>query len=335
MSLVVVKPGLSCTIQDGGRKGHRSLGVPSSGAMDPVSFRVANLLCGNRAEEACLEITLHGLELLVEDDTLIALSGSGSEPFVDDVSLPLNRPLLVSAGSLIRFTPSPFGCKMYFAIAGGLIADRDLGSCSTYEAAGLGGIGGRRIRKEDRLHRGTPSNLSRRIADSLTRGMGKVKTGSRGARLQEFVSMETPVILRCITGPEWDRMDEAFRVDFFKETFKVGADSNRMGIRLTGNTAVGHGFGEMVSSGVCPGTVQMAHDGTLLLLMSDAQTTGGYPRIAQVAEADFPRCAQLRPGDRVRFEPVGLQVAEGALLRQRSYIRMLGNAIRETHGREA
>jgi antagonist of KipI len=335
MSLLVVKPGLSCTIQDAGRRGHRSFGVPAGGAMDPVAYRIANLLCGNRAEEASLEITLHGLELLVEQDVLIALSGGGSTPSIEDIPLPLNRPLLVKAGALIRFLPSSSACRMYLGVCGGLIADRDLGSCSTYEAAGLGGIGGRRVRKEDRLQRGPSSELGRRIGDSLTRRVGKVQTGLWGAKVQEVRSMELPVNLRYTIGPEWEWMHPKSREGFPIESFKVEADSNRMGIRLAWDHAAVSGSREMVSSGVCPGTVQMAHDGTLLLLMSDAQTTGGYPRIVQIAEADLSSCAQLRPGDRVRFHAVGLAEAENALLELKKDIRMLGNAIRETFGRKA
>jgi antagonist of KipI len=334
MSILVVKPGMSAAIQDAGRKGHRSSGVPLSGAMDPVSFSVANLLCGNAMDAPVLEITLHGLELLFEDDLPVALSGGGSVPTLDDIPLPLNRSLVVPAGSLLRFMPSPSGCRMYLALGGGIASQSDLGSCSTYEAAGLGGNGGRRLQKGDRIQRGGPSELCRRIFECLTRHEGNVSFSRWGAALANPLPMESPCPIRCMKGPEWDGFETEVRDDLFKQGFTVAAESNRMGIRLKGMEGMRMGVDEMVSSGVCPGTVQMAHDGTLLLLMADAQTTGGYPRIAQVAGADMARCAQLRPGDVVRFIETDLREAEKALLDMKRSLRILSHAIHETMDRQ-
>jgi antagonist of KipI len=124
------------------------------------------------------------------------------------------------------------------------------------------------------------------------------------------------------------------RDSLFRKDFTVAKDSNRMGIRLTNPGMERLEFPEMVSSGVSPGTIQMAHDGTLLLLMADAQTTGGYPRIAHVAGADIARCAQLRPGDTVRFIETSLLEAELALLQSWRDLRILSHAIREAFERE-
>ena len=331
MSILVFKPGMSVTIQDAGRNGHRSSGVPLSGAMDPVSFAVANLLCGNAMDAPALEITLQGLELLFEGDLPIALSGAGSIPTVDGRHFPLNRPVLVKAGSLLRFLPSPMGCRMYLALGGGVLTESELGSCSTYEAAGLGGNGGRRLQKGDRIQRGQPSELCRRIFESLTRDEGVMRTGRWGASFNDAVLTGSGI--RCLKGPEWEWLDAKGRQDMFKEGFTVATESNRMGIRLKGHQGMRKSVGEMVSSGVCPGTVQMAHDGTLLMLMADAQTTGGYPRIAQIALADMARCAQLRPGDFVRFIETSLGEAEEALLESKRNLRIMEYAIRETIGR--
>lgn len=334
MSLLIIKTGLTATIQDAGRQGHLSSGVPWSGAMDSLSSGIANLLCGNRQEDPCLEVTLHGMELLVEEDALVALSGGGSTPSVDGTPVPLNRPLLLKAGTLVRFLPSDRGCRMYLALGGGIIARKDLGSCSTYEAGALGGIDGMRMRKGDRLHVGQTSSLGLRIRESLRWETGGLLTGPRASALRVDTGTGGHVALRCTTGPEWDLLDRERRNVFRHETFKVGTDSNRMGIRLKGGSVPGAGWdAEMISSGVVPGTVQMSHDGTLLLLTADAQTTGGYPRIAQVAGADMPLCAQLRPGDGVRFRETGIAEAEKALLEMRRSLRILHNGIMEVFGR--
>ena len=334
MSILVIKPGVSGTVQDAGRKGHRSEGVPLSGAMDPMSFARANLLCGNRLDDAGLEVTLHGMELLFEEDILVAMSGGGSIPAIDGTRLPSDRPLWVKAGSLLRFLPSPSGCRMYLAVGGGILAQNDLGSRSTYEPAGLGGIGGRRLQKGDRLQRQQTNALHKRIAGSLKNDEGSHLTGRWGASVAESGSMPSPGTVRCLRGPEWDRSGEGMRDSLFRKDFTVAKDSNRMGIRLTNEGMERLEFPEMVSSGVSPGTIQMAHDGTLLLLMADAQTTGGYPRIAHVAGADIARCAQLRPGDTVRFIETSLLEAELALLQSWRDLRILSHAIREAFERE-
>ena len=333
MSILVIKPGISTAIQDAGRMGYRSSGVPLSGAMDPFSFAVANLLCGNSMDAPVLEIALHGLELLFEDDLPVALSGMGSIPTLDDIPLPLNRSLMVRAGSLLRFLPSASGCRMYLALGGGINSQSDLGSCSTYETAGLGGNGGRRLQKGDRIQNGQPSDLCRRILESLGRHEGNAAFGSWGVALRNHPPVKSAFPIRCMKGPEWDGFETVKREDFFKQSLTVATESNRMGIRLKGMEGLRKEGEEMVSSGVCPGTVQKAHDGTLLLLMADAQTTGGYPRIAQVAAADIARCAQLRPGDEVRFIETGLAEAEKALMDMKRGLRILSHAIREKMGR--
>ena len=328
MSMLIVKPGLSTSIQDSGRYGHRSSGVPLSGAMDVYSFMVANLLCGNEGGLPALETTLHGAQVLFERDLIVALTGGGSTPKIEAREVPKDRPVLIRSGSLLRFDPAQAGCRTYLAVAGGFVAIRDLGSCSTYETAGLGGKEGRRLRKGDRIETVEPDPLCRLIESSLNIDMGSFKYGSWGSRPLPG-PMGSTASIRCMRGPEWEDFDEEARASFFSGEYTTSKDSNRMGIRLDGQTISVRPREEMVSTGVCEGTVQVSHGGSLVVLMTDAQTTGGYPRIGQVLAADIPFCAQLRPGETLRFKETGLPEAETALLDMHRSIKTLRNAIRE------
>jgi antagonist of KipI len=137
MSLRIIKPGISSSLQDAGRPGFQSAGVPVSGAMDKDSMKFANLLCGNDPGEVVLETTLHGAEWLVEEEQLIAFSGSGASLLVDNIPVPYNRAIRVKACSLLSLKPTQTGCRSYLAVAGGFKAKTDLKSHSTYSPAGL------------------------------------------------------------------------------------------------------------------------------------------------------------------------------------------------------
>lgn len=332
MSIRIIKAGFSTTIQDSGRTGNRANGVPVSGAMDMDSFRFANLLCGNDIDLPVLEITLNGLECLFTEETLIACCGNGSRMYIDNVPAPMGRALLLTPGSLLSFRPASHGCRAYLAIAGGFCAREDLGSCSTYPTASFGGLSGLALHNGDLLLCNSPriSPLSMAIRQSIRRdgnGFHAAKWGLANIIHRD----ETAHHVKIIPGPEWDWFDVTVRDSLFAETFSVSNRSNRMGYRLTGQLS-GHAIKrEMVSTAVCQGTIQVTHDGNLVLLMADAQTTGGYPRIGQVAHVDLPACAQLRPGQEVRFLPIGLMEASSELIKKERELFLVAEAIALLH----
>ena len=329
MSIRVIGSLFPCTLQDAGRQGFRAFGVPVSGPMDPYSFRLANLLCGNPADAVSLEITLHGLLLRFEEDMLVALCGGGSVPVVDGDAVDRFRPLLVRSGTLMAFKPSARGCRMYLAVAGGFRADRMMGSASTYLPAAFGGFGGRAVKKGDLLRRNVaPGALSSRMLNAMEAGTVGTRSASWGSDPFSWL-MDSDGLMRFLPGPEWSAFSVTSRLQFETDTFYITDHSDRMGCQLKG-PALGHVLpGEMLSTGVCPGTVQVTHAGVPIILMADGQTTGGYPRMAQVISADLPICGQRRPGSSVRFRQVTMSEAHelyrsrmGLLQRVEQSIRM-------------
>ena len=332
MSIRVIGSLYPCTLQDMGRQGFRAFGVPLSGPMDPYSFHLANLLCGNAAGGVALEITLHGLVLLFEEDMLIALCGGGSVPVIEGEPVACFRPLLMRRGTLLAFRPSSEGCRMYLAVAGGFQADRIMGSAATYLPAAIGGFGGRALKKGDLLMRAEPpGTLSSRMLAGLEvipRAGGPASWGSNPFPWL----LDSDALLRFLPGPEWSDFSASSRLQFETDLFHLTDKSDRMGCQLKGPVLTHQLTGEMLSTGVCPGTVQVTHAGVPIILMADGQTTGGYPRIAQVISADLPVCGQRRPGSSIRFRQVSMSEAhELHRLRMRSLMQV-GQSIQLRYG---
>lgn len=326
MALRIIKPGLQASIQDAGRWGHQQDGVPVSGAMDRYAMRVANLLCGNDPDLPVLEIAWHGLQLIAESDILIAYAGGGAALDIAGQSLPAGRPLLVPAFSLLTFTPSPTGLYTYLAIGGGFQASVHLGSASTFIPSALGGLEGRALRSGDVLQ--VMSMLPERtdkLAHRLRGTANGVAFPSWSFDLGRAPDPKTEV--RLTWGPEWDWFDGLAQAALLADDLCISPKSNRMATRLDGLSLARVRQDELLSSAVCRGTMQVMHDGSPLVLMADAQTTGGYPRIAQVAAADLDRFAQARPGSLARFRMISATEAENVYLTRESIIRQAERAI--------
>ncbi|MGH7944528.1 MAG: 5-oxoprolinase subunit PxpB [Opitutaceae bacterium] len=272
----VVRAGMFTTVQDLGRGGHRARGVPLSGAADGFALRVANLLVGNQENEAGLEFALVGPELKFLHDTIIAIGGA------EFGRLPRWRPIAVTGGTTVKIGPARNGCRGYLAVAGGIDIVPVLGSRSTYVRARLGGHQGRRLMNGDVLP----------VPD--------VRRGFRNHwRIDERIMprYSSFAVVRVIPGEH----AEQFEPGWTSSVFKVSAQSDRMGVRMMGEPVRRVVAGDLPSSPVAPGTVQVPPDGQPIILLADAQTIGGYPQVAHVIAVDLPVVAQLRPGDEVRF----------------------------------
>lgn len=293
-AIEVVLPGLSTTIQDLGRPGHRALGVPSGGAVDAPAMRLANLIVGNPQSAAGLECTLVGPDLRFTCDAVVALAGA------DFAGLPRWRPLRVAAGSTLSLGQARSGCRGYLAIAGGVTVPPGLGSRSTYRPARLGGVNGLPLAAGDRVP------------------IASVSTDVRGtwSLAPEFAAAPfAPGLLRVIAGPHASDGGAAA----WHGSWRVSSRSDRMGIRLEGAPLSG-GRADLVSAAVLPGMIQLPPDGQPIILLADAQTIGGYPVVGQVIAADLHRAAQLRPGDTVRWRLVGIDEAHAARRRQEAWL---------------
>jgi antagonist of KipI len=328
MSLHIVRPGLLTTVQDLGRPGYQHLGVVVSGAMDALALRVANLLVGNAEGAAGLEITLLGPTIRFESEQLIALTGADLSPTLDGQPMPPHRPVVVRTGTVLAFGAARAGCRVYLAVAGGLAVPLVLGSRATYLRATLGGWHGRALLAGDELPTGEPTATGQRLQQALTPAFLANWTASRWMPGPTLCPTPRPQpLIRAVRGPEYAQFDEASQRAFWREPFTITPAADRMGYRLQGPVLQRETATELLSSAVTFGTVQVPPGGQPIVLLADAQTTGGYPRLAQVITADFSALAQARPGQQLRFQEVSLAEAQALYLAQERRLRALRRAI--------
>lgn len=311
MTISVIRAGVQTTVQDLGRHGFQRYGVPVSGAMDAYSLEVANLLVGNDRNAAGLEMTLDGPALEFEADTLLAVCGADLSPHIGANPVPNRKPVWLAAGSRLEFGLSRLGCRAYLAVAGGLDVPAVLGSSSTYSRAALGGIEGRAVKRGDRIAV-APVGLLRfptLLAQLATSSAGFLSPHWSASLHPERLS-RTPQTIRFVAGRHWELLSQEARSLFATAEYSVGVASDRMGYRLEGAPLEGGDRAETVSEATAFGTIQLPPDGNPIVLMADRQTTGGYPRVGEIASVDLPLLAQLKPLDRLRFERVALSEAQ-------------------------
>lgn len=332
MSLNILSPGFLTTIQDLGRIGYQKEGIIVSGAMDALALRVANLLVGNRENEAGLEVTLLGPKIRFDEDQLIALTGANLAPSINGQAVKMDRPIFVSGGSMLQFAPQGSGCRTYMAVAGGLTVPMVLGSRSTYLQAGIGGRHGRALKAGDVVACPGPSGAVRQFwCKKLAAAPGKAWVQAAWTPSPEvYPGPQANPSIRAVRGPEYSLFSTTCQHNFWAENYTVTLASNRMGYRLRGD---GPALAltqpeEMLSSAVPFGTVQVPADGNPIVLLADHQTTGGYPRIAQVVTADFSRLAQVPPGGKIRFQEVSLSEAQRLYCQQELNVRQLQQALK-------
>lgn len=314
MTLRIVTPGLFTTVQDLGRVGYQREGVPAGGAMDRLALRVGNLLVGNDEGDAALETTLLGPAIGFDEETLIAVTGADSGVTVDGHPVAPYHPALVRAGATLHCSREIRGCRTYVAIAGGVDVPPVFGSRSTYVRAGFGGCDGRALRAGDVLPLGEPGALSQRIARSLRADGQTLRVAAWSAARALRARRADRAVVRLIPGAHLERLDADSRARLFEAEFRVSASSDRMGYRLDGVELALREPLELLSEAVVFGTMQLPPDGHPIILMADRQTTGGYPRLGEVASVDLPVVAQARPGDVLRFRAISLEEAQHAYL---------------------
>ncbi|MFT5078582.1 MAG: biotin-dependent carboxylase-like uncharacterized protein [Patiriisocius sp.] len=273
----VLKAGLWTSIQDQGRFGYRSIGVPLSGAMDIHSAHLANKLAGNPINAEILEFTAMGPELLFDKEAVIAIAGATFGIFVNNEEQCINTIIHIKEGDCIKFTPPKKGWKGYLAIQGGFDSEVVLGSKSMY----LGITERARIEKGAILNFSSTSQLLK-AKDKVLKPLGFDS---------EFIDV--------FKGPEYEILDDKTKENLINNNFKVHQNSNRMAIQIDGLGEVK--FDDILTVPVQPGTVQITPSGKLLILMRDAQTTGGYPRVFQLTNDAVNKLAQKRPNDKIVF----------------------------------
>jgi len=330
--LEVLEPGLLSTVQDAGRPEWTHLGVPVSGACDPWSLAVANLLLDTDRGAAALEMTLVGPTLAVLDAGVVALAGAdlGGRVLETGRRLLPGRVHRLERSTTLEF-PGPVdqttGARAYLAMPGGIAVPDVLGSASTCLSGGFGGIHGRPLRPGDRL-------------EPLA---GSVDRPDLEDRIWSVNDEEAPATgpgvapIRLVDGPHLDLLGGSIRDRLIAGPWVVDQASDRVGLRLAGPELAGpdttgepRAWPELLSHGVVWGAVQVPPDGTPIVLLSDHQTVGGYPVVAVAIAADRPRLGQLRPGSPVRFERTDLATARDELRRQQRLLLAGAATLRES-----
>ena len=288
----VLASGFLTTVQDLGRFGYAHFGISASGAADPLALRAGNLLVGNAENAPALEMTLTGGEFAFDGRAVISLTGSDFA-----ASVPLWRPVEIRNGEIVRLGGALNGARCYLSVRGGLDVPLVMGSASVHL---MTGVGGRPLRRGDAL-----------------------PIGDRAVRRPRKPALGVPVhqgmaCLRTTAGPQarW------FGDELYAAGYRVREESNRMGIRLEGPALPSPG-GHMITEGVSLGAVQAPPDGQPIVLFVEHQTTGGYPKPANVISADFWRLGQLRPRDEVRFERITMEGALALLRDQEEWLYSL------------
>lgn len=280
MGVKVIEKGLLTSIQDRGRFGYAQLGVPQSGAMDRYSAKIANLLVGNEAFKAVMEITLLGPLLEFTKDAFIVLVGIEANIRLNGNEISLLKPFKVKKGDRLHIKQITKGARLYLAIFGGFQTEVRLESRSQFYP----------ITKASSIQKGELIPISK----------------NEGLKLVDFASVKykdkelTSSVIEVFKGPEWDQVPSVLQEQILSTELTISKNNSRMAYQVQEqfpNTLAG-----MLSQPVLPGTVQFTPDGNLIILMRDAQTTGGYPRIFQLTEDSINVLAQKRQGDKLKLE---------------------------------
>ncbi|MFO7802649.1 MAG: biotin-dependent carboxyltransferase family protein [Desulfovermiculus sp.] len=306
-TLLVLDPGSLTTVQDLGRFGWQSLGVPLSGALDPYAVRAGNLLVGNPQNAAVLEMTVTGVTLAVMHPACLAVTGAKATIKVNTQSKPPWQSFAVQPGDVLRIGQVVQGCRIYLAASGGIDVPVIMGSRSTSVDSGLGGFFGRP------LHKGDMISISPLTAFP----------GPRAVPPSFVPQMPPEISLRCLPGPQEDFFDH-LQSTLLKSRYTVSARADRRGVRLDG-PALEHVLdspGRVLSEPCLPGNIQIPGDGQPIVLFVE-QTVGGYAKAATVISSDLRRLAQAVPGTGVSLQAVSLQKAHQVLTESRSRIRAL------------
>ncbi|WP_080873033.1 biotin-dependent carboxyltransferase family protein [Oceanobacillus timonensis] len=328
MDVEVVKPGMLTTVQDNGRFGFLNQGVLQSGAMDPIAMRTANLLIGNDEWEAVLELTISGPEICFKEDALIAVTGGGMNPVVNGKTFYLGSPIFIPSGQVLSFKPTGVGIRAYLSIAGGLKVPEMMNSKSTYLRAGFGGYHGRALQKKDTLQIGELSESAAKRKDMLADKANGQAYAPRWGAVDLRLDDKDRYTVRAFPGTHFDYFTKESQKLFFSEAYSLSTQADRMGFHFQSENILKlkEPF-NVLSEAVAFGTVQVPNEGKPMVLMADRQTTGGYPRIAQVAVVDLPKLAQLRTNEQIHFEPITFEKAEELYFQQEDAMKERAIAI--------
>ncbi|SET21052.1 antagonist of KipI [Salinibacillus kushneri] len=322
----ITKPGLFSSVQDIGRYGYQKYGVSVSGAMDSISHRLANLLVGNDEYQSTIECTMAGPEMEFHQDCLLSICGGDFNPTINKQSVGMWRPVWVKKGSVLRFGQSIEGCRAYLAVSGGFDVPKVLGSRSTFMRAKMGGFQGRALKKGDQLKTGRASAVAEQIQRLAGKKDGPIVSFHETnwfVRPPYSSRFKRKLPIRVVKSKQTEWFAKDTQNQLVERLFTITAQSDRMGYRLDGPEIKWKEKKEMISEAVSIGTIQVPAEGNPIVLLADRQTTGGYPKIAQVTTVDIPYLAQMKPGETLQFEWISLKEAQQLYLEREKEIQQL------------
>lgn len=299
----IITPGLLTTVQDFGRVGVMKNGFTQNGAMDRYSMAVANRLCGNCDSAPVLEMTVLGVTARFTQDTVVCVSGADFGAKINDKPIKRNKAYKINKGDILSMGAAKSGMRAYLAVAGGIVGEYVFGSASTNLKFAFGGHFGKKLQS----------------GDVLSIGTGAFPLGEIDKWEIPESEYSKDAQLRVVLGPQNEMFtDEDIRL-FLSQEYEVTAQSDRMGIRLSGEPLKSKNGMDIISDGIVFGSVQVPNSGEPIILMADHQTTGGYAKIATVISVDLPRASQLSAGNTVRFKSVTVEEAEQEAKKQKRF----------------
>lgn len=299
----IITPGILTTVQDFGRVGVMKNGFTQNGAMDRYSMTVANRLCGNCDSASVLEMTVLGVTARFTQDTVICVSGADFGAKINDKPIKRNKAYKINKGDILSMGAAKSGMRAYLAVAGGIVGEYVFGSASTNLKFAFGGHFGKKLQS----------------GDVLSIGTGAFPLGEIDKWEIPESEYSKDAQLRVVLGPQNEMFtDEDIRL-FLSQEYEVNAQSDRMGIRLSGEPLKSKNGMDIISDGIVFGSVQVPNSGEPIILMADHQTTGGYAKIATVISVDLPRASQLSAGNTVRFKSVTVEEAEQEAKKQKRF----------------
>lgn len=284
-TIKVIKPGVNSQIQDLGRFGFLQMGLSQSGALDEIAYRYNNALLNNSNNAAQIEIAIGGAEFSFLTNTVIAITGASAELKLNGTLISNWSTHALKANDILTIGGIKNGMFIYLGIAGGFSCDEVKGSQSTTVRLALGGYHGRALQKDDVLNVNTKDTNAK---PSLT-----------VPRVQQQHYFQQ--VIKVIPSYQFAQFEQTVRTQFLNNQYQL-LRGNRMGYFFEAAVPLNYSQGELSSEGILPGAIQITNAGQPIILHKDAQSIGGYPKIAAVSRLSLSIIAQLTPGKVIQFQ---------------------------------
>ena len=275
--IVILHPGIYCSVQDQGRFGHTKIGVPQAGCADTYAAKMANVLLKNHEKDALIEITFGQGEFKFTSDTYICLTGGDFSPKLNGKLIKMQSVYFIKKDSVLSFGKRVYGARVYLSVQGGIQTEKVYGSRSFFD-----GI------TQQKLGKGAMLPILP-VKERTENSLSKVRVTDK-----HFTTLYLP----CLKGPEFSKLNKEQQHKLFTP-FSISDDNNRVGYRL--KESLENNLSSILTSAVLPGTVQLTPSGKCIILLQDCQVTGGYPRILQLSEIAIARVSQKITGDKIQF----------------------------------